>query len=107
MAMRVLIAVAALIAIAAPAAAAQAPDGKALFEANCRKCHGNGQPVPAIKKMFPEIPKWDAEFFGKRTEDSIVTILTNGKGAHMKSFKQVLKPEEMTAVARYIRTLKP
>ena len=81
---------------------AQAPDGKALFEKNCRKCHGEGQPSPAIKKLFPEIPTWDEAFFAKRTEADILAVLTNGKGKNMKPWKDALSPEEMAAVAQYI-----
>ena len=90
-------------------AKAQAPaaDGKALFEKNCRKCHGDGQPSPGIKKLFPEIPIWDEAFFAKRTEADIVAVLTNGKGKNMKPWKEVLSAEEMAAIAKYIRTLRP
>ena len=88
-------------------ASAQTPDGKAVFEANCRKCHNNGRPTPGIKKLLPEIPVWDSAFFAKRSEDDILTVLKNGKGKNMKPFADRLRPEEMVAVARYIRTLKP
>ncbi len=87
---------------------AQAPDGKAVFDAHCRKCHGTtGRPTPAMKKLLPELPVWDAAFFDKRSEEDVVAVLLNGKGKNMKPFKELLKPEEMAAVARYIRTLKP
>ena len=99
--------IAVLCCAVSASAGSQTPDGKALFEANCRKCHGTGQPPAAIKKLFPEIPTWDAAFFSKRTDDDLVSILTSGKGKNMKSWKEVLKPEEMLAVARYIRTLQP
>ncbi|MDQ8154729.1 MAG: cytochrome c [Gemmatimonadota bacterium] len=96
-----------VLALASPARG-QAPDGKALFEANCRKCHGAaGQPSPAMKKMIPELPTWDAAFFAKRTDAEIITVLTNGKGKNMKPYKDVLKPDEMAALAKYIRTLQP
>ena len=97
----------ALALACASTAVAQAPDGKALFEKNCRKCHGDGQPTSGIKKLFPEIPTWDDAFFAKRTEADIIAVLTNGKGKNMKPWKQALTPEEMAAIAKYIRTLRP
>jgi len=53
----------------AGAASAQAPAGKTLFEKHCRKCHGDGRPSPAMKKLLPELPTWDEAFFAKRTDD--------------------------------------
>lgn len=86
----------------------QGPDGKAIFEAHCRKCHGvTGKPSAAMKKLLPELPVWNATFFAQRSDDQIVQVLINGKGKNMKSVKEVLKPEEMLAVAKYIRTLAP
>lgn len=82
------------------------PDGKAIFETHCRKCHGaSGTPSAAMKKLLPELPLWDAKFFAQRTDDSIVRILVNGKGKNMKALRNVLTPDEMVAVAKYIRTL--
>ena len=86
----------------------QAPDGKAIFDAHCKKCHGaTGKPSAAMKKLLPELPVWDARFFAQRSDDQIVQVLMNGKGKNMKPVREVLKPEEMLAVAKYIRTLAP
>lgn len=86
----------------------QAPDGKALFEAHCRKCHGpTGTPSAAMKKLLPELPVWDAAFFAQRSDEQFVQVITNGKGKNMKPLRDVLKPEEVLAVAKYIRTLAP
>lgn len=85
---------------------AQAVDGKAIFEEHCRKCHGvAGVPLKAMKTLLPKLPTFDAAFTAARSDDSVVTILTNGKGKDMKSFKDKLTADEMTAVARYLRLL--
>ena len=87
-------------------AAAQAPDGKTLYEATCKKCHGVlGTPPKTMKQQFPKIATFDAAFIAKHTEDSIVTILTKGKGEDMKPFKGKLTPVEMGAVAKYVHEL--
>ena len=87
---------------------AQAPDGKALYEENCRKCHGvRGTPPKTMKEKFPKIATFDAEFIAKRTDDSVVKILMKGvgKAEDMKSFKDKLSADEMAAVAKYVREL--
>jgi len=87
---------------------AQAPDGKALYEENCRKCHGvRGTPPKTMKEKFPKIATFDAEFIAKRSDDSVVKVLMKGvgKAEDMKSFKDKLSPEDMTAVAKYVREL--
>jgi mono/diheme cytochrome c family protein len=85
---------------------AQAPDGKTLYEATCKKCHGSlGTPPKAMKEQYPKIATFDAAFIGKHTEDSIVTIMTKGKGEDMKPFKGKLTPAEMAAVAKYVHDL--
>ncbi len=94
---------------AVPPAAAPSADplvGKPLYEANCRKCHGViGVPAKAIKAKFPKILPFDADYFGKTTDDAVVAILMQGKGDDMKPFKDTLSKAEMQAVAAYIRTL--
>ena len=86
----------------------QEPAGKAPYEANCRKCHGvRGVPPKTMKTKYPKIATFDAEFFTKRSDDSVVTILTKGKGDDMKSFKDKLTHDQMVAVAAYIREFVP
>ena len=93
-------------ALGAQRAAAQAPDGKALYHENCKKCHGVlGTPPKTMKEQFPKIATFDAAFIAKHSQDSIVTIMTKGKGEDMKPFKGKLTPAEMAAVAGYVREL--
>jgi len=94
-----------LVAALSTSAAAQGADGKTVYEANCRKCHGPaGKPSDAIKKMTPKIETFDAAFFGKRTDEDLVKQITEGKDK-MKPFKDKLSADEIAAVAKYIRTL--
>ena len=87
-------------------AAAQGVDGKTVYDENCKKCHGaTGTPVAPMKKKYEKLAAFDAAFFANRSADSVVAILTNGRGDNMKSFKEKLKPEELAAVAKYIREL--
>ena len=79
--------------------------GKTPYEENCRKCHGvRGIPPKAMKAKFPKIAMFDAAFFAKRSDDSVVTVLTKGKNEDMKSFKDKLSHSQMVAVAAYIRS---
>ncbi len=103
-----LLALGTLIALSgiANVAMAQGADGKAIYDANCKKCHGaTGAPSAGIKKMNPKIETFDAAFFGKRTDADLVKGITEGKDK-MKPFKDKLKADEIAAVAKYIRTLK-
>lgn len=95
----------ALLLAAAPAATAQAVDGNAIFDANCKLCHGaTGIPSASIRKMFPRIPTFDAALFASRTDADLVKQVTEGKDK-MKPFKDKLTADEIAAVVRYIRTL--
>lgn len=81
------------------------PAGKAVYDANCRKCHGViGTPPKTMKAKFPKIAAFDANFFSKRSDDSVVTVLMKGKGDDMKSFKAKLTHQQMEQVASYIKT---
>lgn len=85
-------------------AAAQAADGQALYQQNCRKCHGaTGTPTARMAEMYPELKP-----FSRMTgvsADSIVTLMVNGAGKEMKSFKDKLTADEMKAVAQYVLAL--
>lgn len=94
------------VAAASVSPAAQTPDGKALYNENCRKCHGViGHPPKTMVAKFPKIATFDAAFIAAHSQDSIVKVLTNGKNEDMKSFKDKLKPDEMKAVADYVHEL--
>jgi len=89
-----------------PDGAGQVAEGKIPYEENCRKCHGvRGVPPKTIQAKYPKIVTFDAAFFAKRSDDSVVTVLTKGKNENMKSFKDKLSHSQMVAVAAYIRTL--
>ena len=104
--MRTGLCVVGLLALAS-AAGAQAPDGKTLYEANCKKCHGVlGTPPKTMQKKFDKIVPFNADFIAKRTDDSVVKILTHGgKTEDMKSFKDKLSADEMKTIAKYVREL--
>ena len=90
----------------APSSPLQDPPGKAPYEENCRKCHGvRGVPPKTMQAKFPKIVTFDEAFFAKRSDDSVVTVLTKGKNENMKSFQAKLSHEQMVAVAAYIRSL--
>jgi len=84
--------------------AAQAPDGQALYQQNCKKCHGaTGTPTARIAEMYPEIkPLSQAAGI---SADSVVALVTNGAGKEMKPFKDKLSPAEIRAVSEYALTL--
>ena len=72
-----------------------APDGAAVFsEAGCGSCHtlsaagATGTVGPSLDELRP-------------TDDQVVAIVTNGRGA-MPSFADQLSAEEIDAVATYV-----
>jgi mono/diheme cytochrome c family protein len=88
--------------------AGQDPAGKVPYEENCRKCHGvRGVPPKTMKVKYPKIATFDAEFFAKRSDDSLVTVMAKGRGDDMKSFKEKLSHDQMVAIAAYIRSFAP
>jgi len=96
--------VAALTALGSARAAGQTPDGQAIYREQCRTCHGAaGKPTMRAVTQFKNIPAFDATFLASRSQDSIVTVLTHGKGKDMKSFKEKLTAEEIAAVAKYVK----
>lgn len=91
-------------ALGAPAVSAQAPDGQAIFREECRTCHGTtGKPTQRAMSQYKNMPTLDAAFLAKRSQDSIVAVLNHGLGKDMKSFKDKLSPDEIAAVARYVK----
>ncbi len=81
-------------------------DAKAMYSELCKKCHGVlGNPPQTMKKKYAKIVSFDQKFLDSHSEDSIVTILTKGKGEDMESIKDKASKEQMKALAKYVREL--
>lgn len=77
---------------------AHAQDGAALYKARCAMCHGADGSKPATHNLQSD----DAQ---KMSDADIASVITNGKPPKMPATKG-LKPDEVSAVVTYIRTLK-
>jgi mono/diheme cytochrome c family protein len=97
----VVVAVVALLGVAA--IAADAPDGKALFESKCAMCHGKDGVAKSTAKGAANFN--DPKFQAANTAKAIETIIADGKGK-MKGLKEKLTPEQVSAIAAHVKTLK-
>lgn len=92
----VLVLVLLVVSITVPAWADATPDGAAIYKSKCAMCHGaNGEGKAAMKT---------AQFPKTLDETAIVKVLENGKNK-MPSFKAKLSADEMTQVARHVKSL--
>ena len=83
---------------------AQAVDAQSIYHDECRTCQGAaGKPTQRAVREYKDMPTLDAAFLANRSQDSIVAVLNHGLGKDMKSFKGKLSPEEIAAVAKYIK----
>jgi len=80
------------------------PDGKALFQAQCAKCHGDdGKGIASI----PDIPDLTAaKWQSSRTDKEITEVINNGIGI-MPGFKEALSAAEIRALVKQVRSLGP
>ena len=83
--------------------AADAPDGKALFESKCGLCHGKDGVAKATAKGAANLN--DPKFQETNTAKVIEAVITDGKGK-MKGLKDKLTPEQIAAIAAHVKTLK-
>ena len=92
---------------ATPAAPAAAKDGPTVFKERCALCHGpdgHGD-GPGSKALNPKPRNFhDKAYMASRSDDSLLFVIHNGKGA-MPKWGGVLKEEEITAVLAHIRGL--
>jgi cytochrome c oxidase cbb3-type subunit 3 len=82
---------------------AQAANGKALFEANCVACHGakgDGDTVIGKQLQASDLRSPDVQ---KLKDAELTTTIMEGKNNKMPPFKAKLKPEEVTALLKYVR----
>jgi len=92
----------------APAAkqAATAPDAPQLFGRACAKCHsvdGSGG-LPMVADGPRPINFHNSAWQASRSDAEILAAIRDGRGA-MPPFADVLKPQEITALAAYVRSL--
>ena len=97
-----LLAAGAVIALVS-APAAQAADGKALYEGKCAMCHGKDGVAKAVAKGSANLN--DAKWQEATKLEGIETVITDGKGK-MKGYKDKMAADEIKAVAAYVKTLK-
>ena len=97
-----LLAACAVIALAV-APAAQAADGKALYDAKCAMCHGKDGVAKPMAKGSANLN--DAKWQEATKVEAVETVVTDGKGK-MKGYKDKMSGEEIKAVATYVKTLK-
>ncbi|HEX9185601.1 MAG TPA: c-type cytochrome [Vicinamibacteria bacterium] len=97
-----LLAACAVIALAG-VPAAQAADGKALYDGKCAMCHGKDGVAKATAKGSANLndAKWQAD----TKAETIETVIADGKGK-MKGYKDKMAADEIKAVATYVKTLK-
>jgi mono/diheme cytochrome c family protein len=86
---------------AARPTAPQTDPGRALFLANCARCHGDD----AKGKKGPDLTAAKRQAKWKDSDESLVKRITNGAFG-MPKFGKTLKPEEIQTVANYVRSLK-
>jgi mono/diheme cytochrome c family protein len=93
-------------AAAQEAAAAPEPDGAALYDSNCKSCHGpaGGAPSPAMMGMMENLTSiTDPAFLHATPDDSLVSMTQTGRG-RMKPFADKLTQEEILAIVKFLRS---
>ena len=82
-------------------------DGATLFKTRCAICHGpdgHGD-GPTAKALNPKPRNFhDVAYMNSRSDDSLLTVIRNGKGA-MPKWGGVLKEEEIAELLKHVRSL--
>jgi mono/diheme cytochrome c family protein len=98
-----------------PAAAAASPEsitnGAALYKRHCVMCHGaaglgDGPAAKTLKGKLPSLA--DKATMSKVTDAHMTEVITNGNKTeigNMPALGKRLKPEEITDIVNYVRTL--
>ena len=94
-----------LVASLALASSAFAADGAAVFKAKCAMCHGaDGSASTGMGKSMGLKPLGSPEV-QKMSDADLTALVSNGKGK-MPAFKGKLSDDEISAVVKYVKTLK-
>ena len=94
------------LTIGSRTAAAQAPDGQAVYRQFCKTCHGvTGTPAARMLGLYPKLKTLsDSTLMAGLSIDAIVSVIRKGQG-DMKPLADKLTADQMTAVAHYVKTL--
>lgn len=95
-----------LVTLAFAGCALMAADGKAIFEAQCKSCHGADGKMKALGKSNPVAGMKAADVEKDLAGYKAGTLNKYGMGAAMKGNAAKLSDADVKAVAAYIATLK-
>ncbi|MCF6147354.1 MAG: c-type cytochrome [Candidatus Kuenenia sp.] len=79
-------------------------NARKLFEYHCAKCHGLTGEANKRGKALKAPDLCDPEWQSSITDEQILHTITNGKNK-MPRWSERLKPEEIEALAKYVRKL--
>ena len=94
-----------------PASPESIANGAALYKRQCVMCHGatGAGDGPAAKTLKGKLPSLaDKATMAKHSDAHIIDAITNGKKTeigNMPALGKRLKPEEITDIVNYVRTL--
>lgn len=92
-----------MVAIGALSLTAFAADGSEIYKSKCASCHGaNGAGAMAKKLGSRDLNSAD---FQKSSDADIEKVIADGKGK-MPGYAGKLSKDDITAVTKYLRTLK-
>ena len=85
---------------------AQAERGRAVYTANCARCHGgDGMSHTSMGQMTEAPDLTDVAWQSRRSAARMIASVTNGRG-EMPAFKRKLSRQEIAAAVAYVRTLR-
>jgi len=101
----------AAIALAPALVGAQEIDAKKIFDSRCSLCHGvdgTGSGPAGASLKPPPTNFTTADYWKSATPEHVKSVIISGKpGTAMVPFGAVLKPDEIEALAKYVRGFGP
>jgi mono/diheme cytochrome c family protein len=86
----------------------QAEAGRGLFRRFCAACHGSDGHGSAMRDQVPSIPDFTAVAWQQRRSDpQITTIILEGKGTAMPTFRGKLDQAQLRNLLAHLRTFAP